>query len=338
MLLVVSAVASEQQLAEVSRSAAEEHLVTAFCFGIKQVIVLVNKMDLVDNSEQAFLDTRTKAFKHLKKAGFKITEGSVCLPMSALEGDGFLSVPSRFSWYDGPCLLQALDEIPLPTRMEQKSFRMVIDRVYKLKGVGNVLCGKVERGIVCVNDRINIYPSVAEQVTVKSIEAFNNAVQMAKPGDDIGIAISTPNVPSNGKNKATKSGVKAHSPHLLYRRGMIIGLSDEPAVPVMKRFEVQIFLMGKNVTLKVGSSPTILTHLCAMRVTVTRLVQILGKNNTVLEQDPSLVKTGDTCLVEVEAREPIAAETIHDCPKLSRFVMQNNHMTAAIGFIRSKLL
>lgn len=326
VLLVVSAVASEQQLAEVSRSMAEEHLVTAFCFGIKQVMVLVNKMDLVGYSEQAFVETKAKAFKHMKKAGFKVTEDSVCIPISALEGDGFLSIPSRLSWYDGPCFLQALDYVSLPTRMEHKSFRMVIDQVFKVKGIGDVLCGKVGRGTLHLHDSINVYPSSVEQATVKSIETHGNAVACAKPGDDIGISLS--------KKQVAKA---SPLPPRKYCRGMIVGLSTEPAVPVMKRFEVQLFIIGKNVSLKVGGKPTILTHLCAMQVKIIRLVETLGKNNTVLSRDPDVMKTGDTCIIEFEAHEAIAAETIHDSPKLSRFVIQSNRMTVAIGFIRAKL-
>jgi translation elongation factor EF-1alpha len=330
VLLVVSAVASEQQLAEVARSAAEEHLVTAFCFGIKQVVVLVNKMDLVAFSEQAYLDTKARAFKHIKKAGFKVTDETMCIPLSALTGDGFLSVSPRMqAWYDGPCFLQALDYVPLPPRHANKHFRMVVDQVFKVAGVGNVVCGKVERGILNVHDKINIYPSCAENVTVKSIESHGNAVSFAKPGDDVGIAVSLST--TDKKGKITVQQQKC-------RRGMIVGLSTEVAVPVMSRFEVQLFIVGKNITMKAGGAPTLLTHLCSMQVKILRIIEVLGKNNTVLSRCPSEVKTGDTCVMELQARAPLCAETIHDCPKLSRFVIQSNRMTVAIGFIRAKLL
>mmetsp|Transcript_6708 Transcript_6708/g.11003 ORF Transcript_6708/g.11003 Transcript_6708/m.11003 type:complete len:2055 (+) Transcript_6708:122-6286(+) len=331
VLLVVSAVASEQQLAEAARSMAEEHLVTAFCFGIKQVIVLVNKMDLVAYDEQAFQNTKAKAFKHIKKAGFKVTDESMCVPISAVEGVGFLNIPSKLSWYDGPCLLQALDEISLPIRHEGKALRMVIDDTFKISGAGTVLCGKVERGILQVGDKINIYPANAEKVTVRSIESHGNAVAIARPGDDIGINISSPAI-GGSKGKGGASGLRK------YRRGMLVGLSSDVAIPLMKRFEVQLFILGKNVTLKVGAAPTMLSHLLTMQVKITRLVETIGKNNVVLVRNPDMIQTGDTCIVELEAREAFPAETIHDCPKLSRFVIQSNRMTVAIGFIRASLL
>lgn len=320
----MSAVASEQQLAEVARSMAEEHLLTAFCFGVRQVIVLINKMDSVGYSEKAFKDSRDKAFRHLKKAGFRVNGETVCLPMSALEGKGFLSIPPELDWYEGPCFLQALDEAALPQRHAEKQFRMTVDQVLRVGGVGEVLCGKVERGTLSVHDEVSIYPSGAEGVTVKSIESHGNSVSLAKPGDDVGLALSQP--------KASKKSRLFPK----YRRGMIIALSAHAAVPVMKRFEVQLFITG-NMTLKVGAAPTILTHLCAMQVTVKRLCEVLGKNNQVLRRSPDSVTTGETCVLELEAREGVAAETIHHCPKLSRFVVQSNRMTAAIGFIRAQI-
>ena len=320
ILLVASAVASEQQLAEVSRSCAEEHLITAFCFGIRRVVVLVNKMDAVGYSEQAYLDTKAKAWKHLKKAGFKVDEESVCIPISALEGDGLLSFSSNLSWFDGPCLLQALDYVSLPPRHDNKQFRMVIDQHFKISGVGTVLCGKVERGTLSVGDRINIYPSKHELVSVRSIESHGHSLPIAKPGDDNGLALA--------------SAIKDDTSF----KGKLIGLSTDPPVPLMKCFEVQMLIVGKNTKLRVGQAPTITTHLCSIQVNIVRLVETIGKNNIVLKSNPDEVKSGDTCIVEMEARHAIAAETIHDCPKLSRFVIQSNRLTVAIGFVRSKLM
>lgn len=322
--------ASEQHLAESIRSMAEEHLVTAFCFGIKQVIVLVNKMDLVGYSEHSFLEAKAKAFKHAKKAGFKVNEESVCIPMSAVEGSGFLNISSEMTWYDGPCFLQALDECALPLRHEAKALRMVVDDNFNITGVGDVLCGKVERGTLQVGDKINVYP-VAENVPVKSIECHGNSIEIARPGDDIGISVSL----QKGMFKKIKGS--AASGRQRFRRGMLIGHSNDTHVPIMNRFEAQLFIVGKKASLKIGSAPTILTHLLSMQVKVIRIVETLGKNSVVLSRHPDSVKTGDTCIIEFEAREGFPAETIHECPKLSRFVIQCNRMTVAIGFIRANL-
>ena len=323
VVLVVSAVISEINLAELSRSQAEEHLLCAFCFGVKNIVVAINKMDVVGFEQVAYEEVRQRTMKKVKKAGFK--GDSICyVPVSAVSGDGLLSCSSAMPWYDGPCLLQALDEINLPKRQAEKTFRMVIDQTFHIRGKGTLVCGKVERGRVSVGDTVSVFPGGLTQMCVQSIEEHHHSIQTAFPGDDVGLSVKS-------MAKATKG-----APNHQYKRGMILGLSSNPPVPCITRFEAQIFVT-KPVNFRVGYSPSIICHLSSIPVRVTKIVSIIDCNNVVIDSNPTTVNPSQICICEMEALKAFAAETIHDCPRLSRFLIRECRLIVAMGYIKSML-
>lgn len=240
IVLVMSAVMSEVELAEgqgpQGRSQAEEHLLTAMCFGAKQIVVAVNKMDAVSYAQTAFDEVKAHTTKKLSRAGFKDNQ-FVFVPVSVLDGEGIAALSSRMEWYQGPCLMQLLDESPIPARRMDKPFRMVISDVHKVSGIGSVVCGTVLRGSVAVGDKILFSPSTLPEATVKSIEA-NGCIPLerASAGDDVGIAFSF-----QGSSVARKAASKQAN----FRRGMVLSIATGPPAPAILRFEAQIFV-GKH--------------------------------------------------------------------------------------------
>lgn len=329
-LLVISAVSSEVQLAELSvRSQAEEHLVAAFCFGVKHIIVGVNKMDAVNYEQSAFETTKATVQKYVKKAGFKQSD-VFFVPISALTGEGIMSVASTMPWYSGPCLLQCLDEFPLPARHIDKSFRMSIALTRKVPGVGTVICGKIDRGRIKAGDEVLIEPGDI-QGSVASIESYHIPLPAASAGDDVGLAIKLSTKKAKGKQAALST-----APAL--RRGMMVSLASENKPPtVFTKFEAQIMVV-RGTPLKVGHVPTMTTHTESVAVRITKLVSIVDRSGAVLQSNPVEVKPAETCICELEALRPFAAETIHDAPKLSKFFFRGNRIINSIGFIRSLIM
>lgn len=90
-------------------------------------------------------------------------------------------------------------------------------------------------------------------------------------------------------------------------------------------------------TFKASQRPTLSTHLDTFSATLTKLVELIGRNNVVLEREPTEAKVGQTCVCQFTAERPFAAESIHEMPRLSRFLIKHNRQVAAIGFIRLKL-
>ena len=316
---------------------AEEHLMTAFCFGVRELVVAVNKMDLVDYSQEAFEAVRAYTLKIMKKAGFK-AESATFVPVSVAHGAGFLSVSDRVAgWYAGPCLLQACDELPLPRRVVDKPLRMVIDGVHRdahkssnkqtSKVVASntvVVTGRIERGVLAVNDEVNLTPAGPQRARVMSMMLHGTSIEQGRPGDIVGLSLQ---LQDNRGGKLKADAVKRTV------KGMVISSFGQPTPPVLDRFEVQL-LVVKGTMFKVGFKPAMTTHTAVVAVEIVKLIEIIGRNNTVTETNPSEVKAGQTVVCEMKSLRPFAAETIHDMPRLSRFLIKQDRAIAAIGFIR----
>lgn len=343
VVLVTSAVLSEIDLAELGhRSPAEEHLVTAYCFGIRQIIVAVNKMDLVNYSEEAFEAVVARMTVRIKKAGFNM-KNVVFVPVSALKdvcilgsgdvGTSGVNEGSVMSWYKGVGLLEAMDAARLPARQNEKSFRLVIDSNMKVGGVGNVLCGKVERGVVSVGDVVSIYPHGPRNAVVRSIETHGQPRETAVAADDVGIVLEMESV-SNAQHRKLKSSPSNYIGDI--KRGSVMSLAKHVPVNIMEVIEVQILLLRKPL-FKVGYSPVLTLHLETVRATVTKLIGIVGLDAKVIEQTPASAKPGQTIICELSLSHPVAAETVHDAPRLSRFLIKENRVINGIGYIRRKI-
>lgn len=86
-----------------------------------------------------------------------------------------------------------------------------------------------------------------------------------------------------------------------------------------------------------GFKPMLFTHLDSFEAVVVDIKEIIGRNNSTIETNPTEVGIKQTAVIELRVDRLFAAETIHDVPKLSRFVILGNRLIAAIGFIRLKV-
>merc|ERR1711885_88271 len=91
-------------------------------------------------------------------------------------------------WYTGPCLLDALDEIPLPKRPSDKALRLPLQDVYKIGGIGTVPVGRVETGVIKAGMVVTFGP-VGTTTEVKSVEMHHEKVEQATPGDNVGFNV-----------------------------------------------------------------------------------------------------------------------------------------------------
>lgn len=200
-----------------------EHALLAYTLGVKQMIVVVNKMDdsTVNYSEDRYNAIKSEVSAYLKKVGYKPMKIPF-VPISGWEGEGMIDKSTKMPWYQGPCLLEALDQVTPPKRPADKPLRIPIQDVYKIGGVGTVPVGRVESGIIKPGIEANFAPSaiVAE---VKSIERHHEELEQAGPGENVGF-----NVRVSAKD---------------IRRGYVASDSnDNPASGVVS-FEAQVCLV-----------------------------------------------------------------------------------------------
>jgi len=110
------------------------------------------------------------------------------VPVSGWTGDNLMKKSEKLPWYKGPTLLEALDALKEPKRPSDRPLRIPVQDVYKIGGIGTVSVGRVETGVLKINDQILVAPGNLTS-EVKSIEIHHQAVPEAGPGDNIGFNV-----------------------------------------------------------------------------------------------------------------------------------------------------
>jgi len=154
--------------------------------GIRQIAVLVNKMDLEGYSEAKFKQIEAEYRAWLKGIG---VEPRVFVPIAAKHGDNIASSSLKMPWWNGPTVVQTLDEFHLTESPKDQPLRFPIQDVYRFDE-RRILAGRVEAGSLKVGDRL-IFSPTNKSSTVKSIERWHApSSDSAFAGESIGITLS----------------------------------------------------------------------------------------------------------------------------------------------------
>lgn len=133
--------------------------------GIKHIIVAINKMDLVDFSEERFNEIRQEYLTLSNELGIL---NPIFIPMSALKGDNVVNPSAQTPWYSGQCLMEILDTIDISDKSETKPFRFPVQWVNRPNLDFRGFCGTIASGSIKVGDEITVLPS-GKTTTIKSI-------------------------------------------------------------------------------------------------------------------------------------------------------------------------
>jgi small GTP-binding protein len=151
--------------------------------GVEQCLVAINKMDLVDFSEQRFEELRGAVAEFLCRLELDATH---YVPTSAKLGDNVVLPSEAMEWYDGPTLLELLEEVEvLPD--EDMPPRFAVQDVYEFDG-RRILAGRVESGTLDAGDELLALPD-GERLEVLSVERFASDRTVAEAGESVGITV-----------------------------------------------------------------------------------------------------------------------------------------------------
>ena len=179
-ILVISA---DEGVREQSR----RHAYLLSMLGIKHVIVVVNKMDLVDYSEKRFREIEQEYRKFLRELGL---DARTFIPASAREGENVARASTKIKWYCGASALEALDLLEPQERDVDLPLRFCIQDVYRFDG-RRIIAGRIETGTLSVGDQLVFSPANKSSV-VATIERWSaqESNGSAVAGDSIGITLS----------------------------------------------------------------------------------------------------------------------------------------------------
>ncbi len=288
----------------------KEHAYLAKVLGVGQMLVAINKMDAVNYDEKKYTETKEAMTKLLKGIGFK-TDDMNFIPTSGYIGDNVAKKTDKMPWYKGPTIVEALDLFKVPEQPVDKPLRLPIQDVYSITGVGTVPVGRVETGIMRVNDKVVFMPSKV-QGEIKSIEMHHEQVQEARPGDNIGFNV----------RGVDKKNIK---------RGDMLCHPGKEAKPV-KEFTAQIIVLNHPSVISKGYTPVFHVHTSQVACTVIEIVKKLDpKTGAVAQEHPDYIKTGDAAIIKVKPTKDLIIEKQSDMPELARFAIRDMGQTVAAG-------
>jgi len=315
-VLVIASGTGEFEAGIAKNGQTREHALLAYTLGVKQMIVAVNKMDdkSVNYSQARFTEIQTEVSNFLKKIGYN-PEKIPFVPISGWNGDNMLEKSENMTWYKGPTLLEALDQVQEPKRPSDKPLRLPLQDVYKIGGIGTVPVGRVETGILKPGQVVTFAPS-AITTEVKSIEMHHETLPQATPGDNVGF---------NVKNVAVKD----------LRRGYVAGDSKADPPVETESFNAQVIVLNHPGEIHNGYAPVLDCHTahiaCKFSELLTKVDRRSGKE---LEKEPKNIKSGDAAIVKLVPSKPMCVETFMDYPPLGRFAVRDMRQTVAVGVIK----
>ncbi|ERH02707.1 MAG: translation elongation factor EF-1 alpha [Halonotius sp. J07HN6] len=287
-----------------------EHVFLARTLGINELIIGVNKMDLVDYEESKYEEVKDEVGDLLNQVRFD-TEKASYIPISAFEGDNVAEASDNTGWYSGDTLLEALNGLPEVEPPTDAPLRLPIQDVYTISGIGTVPVGRIETGVLEPGNNVSFQPSDVGG-EVKTVEMHHEEVPSAGPGDNVGF-----NVRGVGKDDI--------------RRGDVCGPADDPP-SVAETFQAQLVVMQHPSVITSGYTPVFHAHTAQVACTIESLDQKLDPaTGEVAEENPDFIQSGDAAIVTVRPQKPLSLEPSGEIPELGSFAIRDMGQTIAAG-------
>ena len=292
----------------------KEHIWLAKTLGVGQIAIAVNKMDSVNYAQDKFNKVKEEVSNVLKTVGFKLDQVQF-LPISALKGDNVVKKSSNMTWYNGPTIVEQLDNFKEPDKPTTLPLRLPIQDVYNITGIGVVPVGRVETGIMKLNDKVIITPGREGKGVpgeVKTIEMHHEQIQQAEPGDNIGF-----NVRGIGKKDIARGDVLGH-------------INNPPSV--VSEFTAQIIVLNHPTVITVGYTPVLHVHTAQIACQFIELVKKIDPaTGATIQEKPDMLKNGDAAIVKLKPTKPLVIEKQSQIPHMARFAIRDAGSTVAAG-------
>jgi bifunctional enzyme CysN/CysC len=276
--------------------------------GVKQVAVVVNKMDRVDFSAARFNDISAEISSHL--IGLGVTPSAV-IPISARDGDGVAERTARIDWYNGPTVVEALDALEPARPLEKLPLRLPVQAIYKFDD-RRIVAGRIESGHLSAGDEIVIMPS-AKIAKIRTVESW-------------------PLTPVKGRQGAGRSVGITLDRELFIERGDVIAHTAS-APRDTRRIRARIFwlhdrplLSGASILVRLGTKEA--------RATVVAIEKAVdpGELSSVETKAIARNHVGE---IDISLAQAFAADPYTDNPRTGRLVIEVNGRIAGGGLVLS---
>lgn len=276
--------------------------------GVKQVAVVVNKMDRVDFAEARFKEISDEISAHL--IGLGVTPTAV-IPISARDGDGVAEITANIAWYKGPTVVGALDQLTPAKPLDELPLRLLVQLITKFDD-RRIVAGRIESGTLGTGDEIVIMPS-GKIAKVKSVESW-------------------PVTPLASRQGAGRSvGITLDRELFLERGDIISHVSTAPRDT--RRLRARIFWLH-DAPLQAGASVVVRLGTMETRATIVAIDKAVDPGE--LEgKSASHIARNHVGEIDLSLAKPVAADAYTDNPRIGRLVIEVNGRIAGGGLILS---
>jgi len=283
--------------------------------GIRQICVLVNKMDLVDYDQDVFERIKKEYSEFLENLDVEVMG---FIPVSGMEGDNVASQSNRMQWYDGFTVLEQLDQFQTEKLPEAKPLRMPVQDVYKFTANNDdrrIIAGRIESGKIAIGDEVVFFPS-GKSSLVKTIESFN----LPEPLSELSAGWS--------------AGFTLEE-QIFVKRGEVVFRKDQPKPHISSTMKVRLFWLSKE-PLVPGKKYLFKLGTIRVEMEIEEIERVLDASTLESKQALQVCRHEIAeCVLRFE--NPIAFDVASDLPETGRFVIVDDYEISGGGIVAESL-
>lgn len=332
----ITAIAKGDHKAGQVQGQTRQHARLLNLLGVKQLIVGVNKMDcdVAKYSNERYTEIKNEVTTMLMKVGWKkefVMKNVPVVPISGWIGDNLIKKSTNMNWWKGADVLVGKEKVHIdtladalekmvktPERPVDKKLRMPVSGVYKIKGAGDVITGRVEQGLIKPEDQILFLPTHTASTPcsgkVFSVEMHHKSVPEAGPGDNVGLNI--------------KGLDKLNMP----RVGDVMIHQSDKTIKRCATFTAQVQILDHPGQLKVGYAPVGYVRTGRSACKIQSINWKMGKETGGAKvEGPEYVKANEVAEIVFKPMSPFVVEGFKDCEGLGRVAIMEGNTVVMLG-------
>ncbi|MBI1946105.1 MAG: sulfate adenylyltransferase [Deltaproteobacteria bacterium] len=279
------------------------HAFIAALLGIRQLVVAVNKMDLVGFSQAAFEEIRDDFLSFAERLGF---DGVQVLPLCASDGDNVAAPSARLAWHSGATLLELLDTVPVARHRTGGAFRFPVQGVLRPNLDYRAVTGQIVAGEIAVGDEVVALPS-GLRTRVTSIDRLGGPLANARAPQAVALQLEH---------------------QLDVGRGELLAAPDSPPI-VTRRFEADVVWLGEQ-----PSDPRrgyLVKH--GTRVVPARIERVCHRVDleTIEHQEAPALTLNDIGRLALAVGKPLVVDRYQGCRATGAFIVIDAQTNATVG-------
>jgi len=286
----------------------EEHLFLAKMIGLPQVIIAINKMDLVDYKKSSFEKVKKQVIKLIKKVGY-FPEEIPMIPTSALKGENIAKQSKKMKWFKGPFILSAIEELPPKKVPRDLPMRLSVQDIYTLERKP-VIIGRLVSGELKEKDEVLIFPQ-EKRFLVEKIFIQDKRIKKSLPGDNLYLELK---------------GLKKE----MIKRGGMIAFAKNPPVS-SKKFKAQIIAFSLEKNLKKDFQFILDLNVQEVPAVIQKVIRKIDTTSgaTIKGEELGDNEGGEVMII---TKRPVFIETQSKIPFLANFRLKIKEKVIGLGF------